>query len=330
MSGRGRADHNGLASRRVTSGHNGRGVEGVMEIQRARILAAMTGVACERGPANATVAHVVERAGISRRTFYELFDDREECLLAALEEAIARASRLVLDAYDPGARWARRIRTALAALLGFLDAEREAGWLLIVGSLGAGATVLERRRRVLAQVIAVVEEGRGETRSGQDLPPLTAEGVVGAVFSVIHGRMLEEDHPALIELLNPLMSMAVMPYLGANAARRELDKPVPESTVRPAITPLGDPLRGLPMRITYRTVRVLVALAESPGCSNRQLGEAAGIGDQGQISKLLGRLGRLGLVENGGPGPRSGECNVWTLTPKGREIERAVAVHGVG
>jgi AcrR family transcriptional regulator len=329
MSSQGRADRNGLASRRVTPARDGRGAEGVVEIQRARILAAMTEVACERGPANVTVAHVVERAGISRRTFYELFDDREECLLAALNEAIARASRYVLDAYDPGAKWAERIRTALAALLSFLDVERDAGWLLIVGSLGAGATALERRRAVLAQMISVVEEGRGETGSGQDLPPLTAEGVVGAVFSVIHGRMVAGDDRRLTELVNPLMSMVAMPYLGPAAARRELQKPVPKPAPRPAVVS-GDPLRGIPMRITYRTVRVLVALAQSPGSSNRQLGEAAGIGDQGQISKLLGRLDRLGLVENRGPGHRSGECNVWALTPKGQEIEQAVAAHGVG
>jgi AcrR family transcriptional regulator len=327
MSGRGRADHNGLASRRVTLARNGLGVEGVMEIQRARILAAMTEVACERGPVNVTVAHVVERAGISRRTFYELFDDREECLLAALDEAIARASACVLDAYEREAKWAERIRTALAALLWFLDAEREAGRLLVVGSLGAGSTALERRRRVLAQTIAVVEEGRAETRAGQDLPPLTAEGVVGGVFSVIHGRMVAGDDRPLVELLNPLMSMVAMPYLGAAAARRELEKPVPEVTARPAIASSGDPLRGLPMRITYRTVRVLVALAESPGSSNRRLGEAAGVADQGQISKLLGRLDRLGLVENQGPGHHSGERNQWSLTPKGQEIERAVAAH---
>jgi AcrR family transcriptional regulator len=324
MPGRGRADRNGLASTSVALARDGRGVEGVVEIQRARMLTAMTEVACERGPANVTVAHVVERAGISRRTFYELFEDREECLLAALEDAIARASRYVLDGYDSGARWAERIRMALAGLLSFVEEERGAGWLLIVGSLGAGSSALERRRCVLAQMIAVIDEGRTEAKAGQDLPSLTAEGVVGAVFSVIHGRMVEGDHGRLVELLNPLMGMVVMPYLGPAAARRELQKPVPESTPQP-VRVSGDPLRGLPMRITYRTVRVLMALAENPGSSNRQLGEVAGIGDQGQISKLLGRLDRLGLVENRGPGHQSGERNVWTLTPKGQEIQQAVA-----
>jgi AcrR family transcriptional regulator len=329
MSSTGRADSNGLASTRVTPARGGRGVEGVVEIQRARLLAAITDVVCERGVASVSVAHVVERAGISRRTFYELFEDRDECFLAAFDDGVVRVSRQVLDSYDPDAKWSERIRDALTAVLGFLDIERDVGWLLVVGSLGAGADVLGRRRQVLAQMIAVVDGARDEGKTSPGLTPLTAEGVVGAVFSVIHGRMIETERRPLMELLNPLMSMIVMPYLGAAAARRELERPVPKSAPRPSVL-AGDPLRGLPMRITYRTVRLLMALAESPGSSNRQLGEAAGIGDQGQTSKLLGRLGRLGLVENNGAGHRSGERNVWTLTPKGQQIEQAVTGRGTG
>ena len=71
------------------------------------------------------------------------------------------------------------------------------------------------------------------------------------------------------------------------------------------------------MRLTYRTVRVLLAIAETPGASNRELADAAGVADQGQISKLLSRLKSLGLIENIGAGPVRGEPNAWQLTPKG-------------
>lgn len=324
MSGKGRAGHGGAPITVTRLGDSGRRLSG---IQRARLLAAMTDVVGERGVASVSVSHVVERAGVSRRTFYELFDDGDECFLAAFDDGVMRASRYVLDTYDPGARWPQRIRSALAAMLDFLDVERDVGWLLVVGSLGGGVEVLERRRGVLAQAILAVDAGRGEGKLGAGLAPLTAEGVVGAVFSVIHGRMIEAEHPPLLELVNPLMSMIVMPYLGPAVARRELQKPMPKSVLpRPPLI-AGDPLRGLPMRITYRTVRVLMALAESPGSSNRRLGEEAGIADQGQVSKLLGRLDRLGLVENHGPGHRSGESNAWTLTSKGQEIQHAVTTH---
>ena len=98
--------HLGLAN----GGERASGAERVIEIQRARLLGAMVKVSGERGAANVSVAHVVERAGVSRRTFYELFDDREECFLAAFDDAIAYATRYVLDGYDPKAKWAERVR----------------------------------------------------------------------------------------------------------------------------------------------------------------------------------------------------------------------------
>ncbi len=325
----------------------GLGPERVIELQRARILAAMVQVSVERGAGSVTVAHVVERAGVSRRTFYEIFEDREDCFLGALDEGVARASRTVLDAYDPRAGWAEQIRKALTALLEFLDAERGTAWLLIVGSLGAGASALECRQRVLAQVIAAIDGGREETKDGDRLPPLTAEGVVGGALSVLHSRLLvyppKEDSSlhattrgasvgtplmpesvSLLALTGPLMSMIVLPYLGMSAARRELARPAPKRASRYDVAP-PNPLMQLEMRLTYRTVRVLMAVAAHPGSSNRIIAEASGVMDQGQMSKLLARLSQLGLMANTGAGPALGEPNAWTLTDKGWQVQGAIA-----
>jgi DNA-binding MarR family transcriptional regulator len=83
-------------------------------------------------------------------------------------------------------------------------------------------------------------------------------------------------------------------------------------------------LKELDMRLTYRTVRVLIAIGSHAGASNRQVGEAAGIADQGQISKLLARLDGLGLIENRGAGHSRGEANAWRLSEKGQEVERTI------
>ena len=314
----------------VRPGPDGPGHEQqVSEIQRARLLAAMTQVVSERGAANVTVARVVARSGVSRRTFYELFEDREDCFLAAFDDAIARIASEVVPAYEHPGPWRAKIRAALIALLQILDDEPGTGRLVIVETLGAGPKALERRRRVLAQVITAVDEGRREARTGDGPPPLTAEGVVGGVFSVIHARMLAGDRRALLKLAGPLMSTIVLPYLGAAAARRELDRPVPKAPARPRpVNSRSDPLRELPMRLTYRTVRVLMAVAALGGRgsypSNRQVADAAGIKDQGQISKLLARLKGLGLIEQTRRGPARGGPNAWALTKKGREVEDAI------
>jgi DNA-binding MarR family transcriptional regulator len=76
------------------------------------------------------------------------------------------------------------------------------------------------------------------------------------------------------------------------------------------------------MRLTYRTTLVLEAIAHRPGVSNRMVADLAGVTDQGQISKLLARLERLGLVENTGVGHAKGERNAWALTPLGHQVAR--------
>src|ERR1700686_1481900 len=204
----------------------------VAEIQRQRLLAAMAVVAAERGAANASVAHVVSRAGVSRRTFYELFEDREACFLAAFDQAVAQAAETVLPAYESHQRWRERVRAGLAALLQFLDAEPGMGRLVVVEALGAGPRALEHRARVLAALIAAVDEGRSEmsrTRPPKGPPPLTAEGVVGAVFAVIHARIVlgspRPERRPLSELLGELMGVIVLPYPGPSSAQRELQRP---------------------------------------------------------------------------------------------------------
>jgi AcrR family transcriptional regulator len=314
----------------------------VKEIQRARMIAAMIDVVSERGRSNATVAHVVARSGVSRRTFYEVFDDFEDCFLAALDQSIARASEYVLGEYDVAKKWRTRIRAALIGLLEFLEDEPAMGRLCIVETLGAGQKVHERRLRAVDAVIAVIDEGRGESRSATALPLLTTEGVVGGVLSVLHARLLERRDsllacpspamggPRMGELTGSLMGMIVLPYLGPAAAQKESSRPAPERRSRPRAAS-SDPLRDLEMRLTYRTVRVLLSIAALGGRgsypSNREVGAAAGIDDQGQISKLLSRLEKLGLIENSGAGQVRGAPNAWALTKKGVEVEQLVGGH---
>src|SRR5487761_1840547 len=249
----------GAAHERVGSSNNGTPREGlarehVTDIQRARILSAMVEVVCERGAAGVSVSHVVDRAGVSRRTFYEVFDDREDCFLAAFDEALLRVAGCVLPVYEAPLKWRERIRASLVEFLSFLDGDPGAGRLLVVETLGAGHRALARRKNVLAQIIEAIDEGRAEAKTGSDPSPLTGEGIVGAVLAVISGRIVEGDPRPLVELTNPLMSMIVLPYLGPAAARRELDRPVPTPPSQRVVRATHDPLRDVQMRLTYRTV----------------------------------------------------------------------------
>ncbi len=310
---------------RLLPGPRGGAAGQVTEIQRGRMLAAAVDAVDDVGYAGMTVAQVISRARVSRKTFYDVFADREDCFLAAFEQALEQAGEVVREAYAGADSWREGARAALGRLLAMMDDEPALTKLCLVEALAAGERVLERRAAVLDRLAAVVEEGRREP-GALDPPAVAAEGVVGAVFQVLHSRVLEGSDEPLFELLGPLMSMIVLPFLGTRAAGREVGRttPRPETTGqrRPRAGSV-DPLGGLKMRLTYRTVRVLMVIAERSGASNREIAEGSGISDQGQISKLLGRLARLELVENRGEGQERGAANAWHLTARGAAVERA-------
>jgi AcrR family transcriptional regulator len=315
----------------------------VSEMQRSRLLGAAAAVVEEQGYARATVAHVTARARVSRRTFYDLFENREACFAALIEDVIATVEGEIARAELDGLSWRERVRGGLVAILSFFDRELVLARVCVVQSLRGGPAVLERREEVLARLTTVLDAGRSESaaavRGGSGVTELTAEGLIGASLAIVHTRLLrEQGTPLLTSLAGELMSMIVLPYLGAAAARRELSRPLPAAahsvsserggvSGAPPAAAGGDPLAGVPMRLTYRTALVLGCIADEPGASNRVIGDRAGIFDQGQVSKLLARLQRLGLAANTGVGHTKGEPNAWSLTPKGAQVERGIRAH---
>jgi AcrR family transcriptional regulator len=317
--------------------------EEIAGIQRSRILAAAVQEFDERGYAGTTVAHVTERARVARRTFYLQFSGREGCLAAVFDEAVASLERELAAAGLADLPWCERVRTGLWTVLSFLDREPALARVCVVQALGGGGTVLLRRERVLARLAVAIDGGRSERAREMGCTALTAEGVVGGAFSILYARLSrrgESDRP-LTGLVGELMGMIVLPYLGVAAARRELARTVAAPSSLPPVVGVGahgeprdlqgvvvgDPLGEVPMRLTYRTVRVLQGVGEHPGASNRELADLAGIGDAGQISKLVARLRRLELLSNRSTGRVKGEPNAWTLTPKGELVLQSISTY---
>jgi AcrR family transcriptional regulator len=315
---------------RLRPGPNGLGRGQVSEIQRSRMLVAAVEAVEEVGYAGLTVAQVIGRAKVSRKTFYDLFEDREDCFLAAFDQAIEQVGGQVREAYTQASNWRDGVREGLLALLRFMDEEPGLARLCVVEALGAGPRVLERRAQILKDLKQVVDLGRASSgarvsRATEESPDVTAEGVIGAVFAVLHTRLLARGREPFTNLQGPLMSMIVLPYLGARTASNELTREPPKVRRRKRSRPrvARDPLEGLDMRLTYRTVRVLTFIGEHAGASNREIAEGSGIADQGQISKLLNRLERLELVRNSGEGQVRGAPNAWRLTERGAQVEHA-------
>jgi AcrR family transcriptional regulator len=296
----------------------------VDEVQRRRILETMAEVLAERGAAGASMREVISRSGASSGAFHEVFADREACLLAAFDLAVERARTRMASAYDLHSRWLDSVKAALAQFLGFLEDEPALGRLLVVYSLSGGEQVLRRRVQVLAALAAVVDLGRLEGSPGRQQPPaVVAEGVVGAVLAVLQNRLVAGEPEGVMDLFGSLVSIIVLPYMGAGVARRELARPAPRARSASRLIggqDVGSPEYSAGTRLTYRTARVLGAIGDYPGASNREVADRAGIVDQGQVSKLLGRLQARGLIAKMDAGRTRGAPNAWTLTERGELV----------
>jgi hypothetical protein len=282
------------------------------------------------------MAEVATRAGVSSTVCAGLFADREACLLEAFDLGVERASARMVPAFTAERRWLDAIKASLAAFLRFLDDEPVLGGLIVFHSLGGGPQVLLRRAHVLRIVAAAVDRGRDEVPPGKHRPsPVIAEGVVGAVLAVVQNRMPvgaqgRHEQGPLIGLFGSLTSMIVLPYLGATVARRELGRPAPPR--RLGVGQPGDVSAELDttVRLTYRTARVLRAIGDYPGASNREVAERAGIVDQGQVSKLLSRLEARELIVKIGEGRTRGAPNSWRLSERGELVLKAASTNRSG
>ena len=304
-------------------------------------------------------ARVISRAGVSSRTFYDLFVDREDCFVAVFDEALDEARAAVVPAYESERRPREQLRMALAALLDLLDREPVVAKVLIVEALRGGARIGKRREEVLAELAGAIHRLGMRARDPEDGEPLplTDEGIVNAVLGVIHARVGRpnvgarvgrpnsrarvgrSDSRPLGELLGPLMAMIVLPYLGARAAGKELSAPGArvrfggEAEVKIPAKAMPKLLKDPSVRITERTLCVIMAIAEANGRgalpSNSDVGWAAGDIDKGQISKALRRVERLGLIENVSTnGGGQGGTNAWRLTAAGEELARTLGSSG--
>lgn len=317
----------------------------ILSVQRARLLSAAIGLLAEEGHEAFSAAAICARAGVSRRTFYEIFHDREACLLAILADAETWARGVIRGLALDGAAWSERMRMGLWALLCLAEREPALARVCLVETQRAGAQVQAERARILQLLVELVDEGRSQGGvRGAAMTSLTAEALVGAISGVIATRLTDTSRQGseagrrsdLRALLGELTAMIVLPYMGPAATRREHNRPLPQT---PAMDSPGgemhtvspDLFAGLTMRLTYRTARVLAATAQLAsdglGASNKQIGQHAGISDQGQISKLLRRLQAHGLVVNTieeTAGAR-GEANSWRLTSTGGRLAHGIA-----
>jgi AcrR family transcriptional regulator len=196
----------------------------VTAVQRERLLAATLRATAEFGYREFSVQDVLDRAGVSRPTFYEHFSNKEDCFLAALDAAAFRLrTRLDAVARADAGSWREGLRLELEELLLFIAEEPDAATTLIVDARAACPEALERRDELLDHFASCIDR---QVRDGlPELPPpsaISAAGIVGGIEAVLYSRLQRGDCEDLNSLLPSLMYFAVLPYEGHEAANEEI------------------------------------------------------------------------------------------------------------
>ncbi len=189
--------------------------------QRARILAAVAPVVSASGYGDATVAAIIERAGVSRRSFYQHFTNKQDVFLSAFDDAVQCLTEQLVAAYRAGDDYIASVRNCLDRCLVFLSGDPALAAMIIVEVMSAGAAARDRLRWVLAELTdQLARSSRGMPRPPMG-PELTAETVVGAVFQVIYNRVHQGDAARLPELLPDLLYSVLAPFVGPERAAAE-------------------------------------------------------------------------------------------------------------
>ena len=208
---------------RLPPGSHGLPREFVAGNQRDRLIAGLAEAVAEHGYNATTVAAITKAAGVSRRTFYENFADRDECFVAAYDAVMDAVAVRVAQAFAGAPDWPHGVREAIAAMLRFFAAEPALARLGMVEAMVAGPVVVERYDATIRSFLPHFRDGGGgggdRPRPREGLSPNTEEAVIGGMVSLVSRRILTEGAAGLESLLPDLVVFVLTPYLGDGAAR---------------------------------------------------------------------------------------------------------------
>ncbi|HEX2071527.1 MAG TPA: TetR/AcrR family transcriptional regulator [Thermoleophilaceae bacterium] len=160
----------------------------VIASQRSRIFQGLVESVAEHGYAETNVREIIGRAGVSRKTFYELFSTKDDCLLAIYDESAQCLRGVVQGAYERGVTPRERIDAALDVVLEWVDAEPGLARLCVLETPSIGVVGQRRVAATLGWLAGVMTDVLGEL----DVPELLPELLVGGIHQLIVQRLIND------------------------------------------------------------------------------------------------------------------------------------------
>jgi AcrR family transcriptional regulator len=216
------ANREDLRKWRLPRGRHGLPRELVERSQRERLLAAVVRVTVAKGFESTTVADILGEAGVGRESFYELFDDKLDCMLAAHKLLIDSLDEQVREVYIGDGPWPQRMRSALAATLDWFAADPDVARFALVELSTVGPAFRPTFKAEFARAISLIEEGLGEDGPEPELAQAT-ELAAGAILARIYEEIVLGRAAELPRLLPDLTYELLVPFVGEEQARATAD-----------------------------------------------------------------------------------------------------------
>lgn len=205
----------------LPGGHHGLSREQVLESQRERLLAALAHVVAAEGYRQATIGEIVKAASVSSRAFYENFESKEDCFLAAFDAVVGHLRELIAAAVkDADGGWPESVIAALRATVEFFADEPDLARLCLVEPITASPAIATRFRAAVLSGIPYLEPGRAERPGGEPLPDSTEDLLLGGLIVLMARAILAGEPGSLPGRLPDLIEFALSPYLGSERAKR--------------------------------------------------------------------------------------------------------------
>lgn len=202
----------------LPAGHHGLSREQVAESQRERLIAAVAHVVATEGYRATTVTAIVKAASVSSRAFYEHFDSKEDCYLAAFDAVVAHLTEILAAAVAVAPDWPIAVLAALREGLAFFASEPDLARTSLLEPMIATPRIAARSREAILSAVPFLGRGRLERPDGEDLPESTEDSLIGGLV-VLASRAILAGGPPLTELYPDAAEFLLTPYLGIDRAR---------------------------------------------------------------------------------------------------------------
>ncbi len=192
--------------------------ESTPSTHRGRLFEGMARAVAAQGFAACTIADIVREAAVSRRTFYEHFQTKADCLIAMYESASRNALRQLSAMLDPSRHWQHQVEGAMAAYLGVLADNPIVLRALFIDILSLGTEGLAARRRVNSEVADFLLNVVNPQRDQAIMSPTMAMAVVGGINELVL-QLIEQDRIEDIHTITDTTSALIRAVVGKDVAK---------------------------------------------------------------------------------------------------------------